>query len=269
MNKKILALTITAIMSITLLAGCGAKTSGTSDNSLNDIKKKGEFVVGLDDSFPPMGFKDDKGNIVGFDIDLANEAAKRMGVKAVFKPVAWDGILMSLNNKDIDLIWNGLTITDDRKKQIDFSKVYLENKQIIVVKSDSNISAKKDLSGKIVALQLGSSSETALNADSVTAKSIKEIRKFDDNTQALMDLQSGRVDAVVVDEVVGRYYMSKKPGVYKVLDEDFGKESYGVGIRKSDQTFKAELDKTLDAMKADGTADKISEKWFGKAIIAK
>ncbi|AKN32236.1 amino acid ABC transporter substrate-binding protein [Clostridium carboxidivorans P7] len=268
MKKKLVFLVIAIFTLGLLISGCGKKEQAT-DNSWKEIQQKGKFVLGLDDSFPPMGFKDDKGQIIGFDIDMAQEAAKRMGVKVELKPVQWDGVLLSLNNKDIDVIWNGLTITDKRKQQIAFSKVYLQNKQIIVTNNDSNIKTKKDLAGKKVGLQLGSSSETALNADSATAKSIKEIKKYSNNTEALMDLKTGRIDAVVVDEVVGRYYISKKPGQYKVADEDFGKEDYGVGIRKSDVTFKNELDKTLDAMKADGTADKISQKWFGKNIIAK
>ncbi len=122
----------------TIFTGCGQSKSGT-DNSWNEIKQKGQFVVGLDDSFPPMGFRNDSGQIIGFDIDMAKEAAKRMGVKVVFKPVQWDGIILSLKNKDIDLIWNGLTITDKRKQQIDFSNVYLQNKQIIVTTKDSPI----------------------------------------------------------------------------------------------------------------------------------
>ncbi len=126
---------------IFMLTGCGNKSK--EDTSLKDIKDKGEFVVGLDDSFPPMGFKNDKGEIVGFDIDLAKEVAKKMGVKVVFKPVQWDGVVLSLNNKDIDVIWNGLTITEKRKEQINFSKPYVENKQIIVVNNDSNIKSKK------------------------------------------------------------------------------------------------------------------------------
>ncbi|MBV7274083.1 amino acid ABC transporter substrate-binding protein [Clostridium thailandense] len=268
MKKKLALLTIMIFVLGLLVSGCG-QAKQTEDNSLKDIKQKGKFVVGLDDSFPPMGFKNDKGEIVGFDIDMAKEAAQRMGVKVEFKPVQWDGIILSLNNKDIDVIWNGLTITDKRKEQIDFSKVYLQNKQIIVVKNDSSIKTKKDLAGKVVGLQLGSSSETALAADTNTSKSLKETKKYSDNTEALMDLSQGRLDAVVVDEVVGRYYISKKPGLYKTLDEDFGKEDYGVGIRKTDKSFKEELDKTLDAMKADGTADKISQKWFGKNIITK
>lgn len=274
MKKKLTTLTAMLLTLGLLFSGCGQSTKNdqskqTADNSLNEIKQKGQFIVGLDDSFPPMGFKNDKGEIVGFDIDMANEAAKRMGVKAVFKPVQWDGVLLSLNNKDIDVIWNGLTITDERKKQIDFSKVYLQNKQIIVVKNDSTIATKKDLSGKKVGLQLGSSSEKALTDDKDTSGTLKEVKKYSDNTEALMDLSQGRIDAVVVDEVVGRYYISKKPGVYKTLNEDFGKEDYGVGIRKTDKTFREELDKTLDAMKADGTADKISQKWFGKDITSK
>jgi polar amino acid transport system substrate-binding protein len=271
MKKKFGFLTISILTLGILFSGCGqsSQSKQATDNSLSEIKQKGQFIIGLDDSFPPVGFKDEKGEIVGFDVDMAKEAAKRMGVKAVFKSVQWDGVLLSLNNKDIDVIWNGLTVTDKRKEQIGFSKTYLQSKQIIVVKNDSTIKNKKDLSGKVVGLQLGSSSEISLNSDAATAKSLKEIKKFSANTEALMDLTQGRVDAVVVDEAVGRYYISKKAGMYKILDEDFGKEDWGVGIRKSDKTFTDELNKTLDAMKADGTASKLSEKWFGKDIITK
>jgi ABC-type amino acid transport/signal transduction systems, periplasmic component/domain len=271
MKKKLSSLTVIILTLGLLFSGCGqsAQNKQTADNSLSETKQKGQFIVGLDDSFPPVGFKDEKGEIVGFDVDMAKEAAKRMGVKAVFKSVQWDGVLLSLNNKDIDVIWNGLTVTDKRKEQIAFSKTYLQSKQIIAVKNDSTIKGKKDLAGKVVGLQLGSSSEISLNSDATTAKSLKEIKKYSSNTEALMDLSQGRVDAVVVDEAVGRYYISKKPDMYKILDEDFGKEDWGVGIRKSDKSFKEELDKTLDAMKADGTAAKLSEKWFGKDIITK
>ncbi|EET84842.1 extracellular solute-binding protein family 3 [Clostridium carboxidivorans P7] len=177
MKKKLVFLVIAIFTLGLLISGCGKKEQAT-DNSWKEIQQKGKFVLGLDDSFPPMGFKDDKGQIIGFDIDMAQEAAKRMGVKVELKPVQWDGVLLSLNNKDIDVIWNGLTITDKRKQQIAFSKVYLQNKQIIVTNNDSNIKTKKDLAGKKVGLQLGSSSETALNADSATAKSIKENKKI-------------------------------------------------------------------------------------------
>jgi polar amino acid transport system substrate-binding protein len=266
MLKKKFGIIITFTLSLFLLAGC--VNSNTKGDSTNTIKEKGKFIVGLDDNFPPMGFRDDKGEIVGFDIDLAKEAAKRMNLTVEFKPVDWDGVVMSLNNKDIDVIWNGLTITDKRKEQIGFTKAYLENNQIIVVKESSAISKKSDLKAKVTGVQMGSSSEEAL-ANSDLSKTVKEVRKFSDNTQALLDLKNGGIDAVVVDEVVGRYYISKKPGEYKVLDENLGGEEYGVGVRKADKVFLENLDKALTDMKADGTADKIAEKWFGKAIIKK
>jgi ABC-type amino acid transport substrate-binding protein len=134
---------------------------------------------------------------------------------------------------------------------------------------NSTIKSKADLKGKVVGIQLGSSSEEALNADENTVKSLKEVRKYENNTEALLDLKNGNIDAVVVDEVVGRYYISKKPDDYEVLEDNFGDEEYGVGIRSEDTEVKNALDKVLNDMKADGTADKISEKWFGKSIVVK
>jgi polar amino acid transport system substrate-binding protein len=256
-----------AMLSTVILTACGS--TPPTDNSLKSIKEKKELIIGLDDNFPPMGFRDKNGEIVGFDIDMAKEVGKRMGVKVTFKPVEWDGIILSLNNKDIDAIWNGLTITDKRKEQIAFSKVYLQNKQIIIVKSKSNISKKTDLNDKIVGLQMGSSSETALSKDSKLTNSLKEVKKYSNNTEALLDLNAERIDAIVVDEVVGRYYASKKPGDYKVLDENLGVEDYGVGIRKTDTSLTEEINKLLEKIKSDGTANTISQKWFGKDIIYK
>jgi len=265
--KNKLKLVMVAILATIILAGCASKNA--KDNSLKDIQNKKELVVGLDDNFPPMGFRGKNGEIVGFDIDMAKEVGKRMGVKVTFKPVDWDGIILSLNNKDIDVIWNGLTITDIRKKQIAFSNVYVQNKQIIIVNSKSKIANKSALNGKTVGLQLGSSSETALDKDTALFKSVKEVKKYSNNTEALLDLNAGRIDAVVVDEVVGRYYVSKKPGMYKILDENLGVEDYGVGIRKNDVKLTAEINKQLEEIKKDGTANTISKKWFGKDIIYK
>jgi polar amino acid transport system substrate-binding protein len=258
---------LSALLCVALLFGCSGKSD--KDNSLKKVKSAGKFVVGLDDQFPPMGFRDESGNIVGFDIDLAKAAGKKLGVEVEFKPVDWDGVILSLNKGDIDVIWNGLTITEERKQKIAFSKPYLENHQIIVVKADSKIAAKADLSGKTVGLQLGSSSETALNADTATVGTLKGVRKYPNNVEALMDLSAGRVDAVVVDEIVGRYYIAKKPGEYKVLTDNFGTEAYGVGFRSSDAKFQEAIDKALDEMKADGTAAEISKTWFGEDILVK
>lgn len=262
-----LKLLMIAMLSTTILTACGSTPS--ADNSLKDIKTKKELIIGLDDNFPPMGFRDNSGEIVGFDIDMAKEVGKRMGVKVTFKPVEWDGIILSLNNKDIDAIWNGLTITDKRKEQITFSKVYLQNKQIVIVKNKANLSKKSDLNDKILGLQMGSSSETALASDSQLTSSLKEVKKYSNNTEALLDLNAERIDAVIVDEVVGRYYVNKKVGDYKVFDENLGVEDYGVGLRKSDTSLTEEVNKLLEEMKSDGTANTLSQKWFGKDIINK
>jgi len=265
--KRTLSLCVAMAAIFAFVAGCSSKQS---NDSFEKIKQDGVFVVGLDDAFPPMGFREKGTNdIVGFDIDLAKKAAEKMGLKVEFKPVAWDGVILSLNKGDIDVIWNGLTITPERQKQIAFSKPYLANRQVIVVKKGSKIKGKADLKGKVVGHQLGSSSENALNSDKQTVASLKEIRKYQDNMLALMDLSAGRIDAVVIDEIVVRYNMAKKPGEYVLLSEDFGTEDYGVGMRKSDVSFVAALDKALDEMKTDGSADAVSRKWFGEAIIRK
>jgi len=243
--------------------------TAAQDKSWEEIKAKGYFTVGLDDSFPPMGFRDEKGEIVGFDIDLAKKAAEKMGVQVKFQPVVWSGVIMELTNKNIDLIWNGMTITDERKEKINFTKPYLANKQIIVVQKNSAVKTKADLAGKKVAVQAGSSSVDALKKDEATFKSLKQMVEFPNNTEALMDLAAGRVDAVVVDEVVGRYYIAKKADLYSVLADNFGSEEYGVGVRKTDAAFLAELQKALDSMNADGSAKAISEKWFGADIVLK
>ena len=267
MKKVLFSLAAFAAVTV-LLPCCGAKSG--ADKSLEQIKAKGVFVVGLDDAFPPMGFREKGSNeIVGFDIDLAKKAAEKLGVKVEFKPVAWDGIILSLNKGDIDVIWNGLTITPEREKQIAFSRPYLDNRQIIVVKTASKVQAKADLKGKTVGLQLGSSSENALKADVETSKIVKDVKKYSDNQLALLDLEAGRVDAVIIDEIVGRYNIAKKPGVYRVLADNCGTELYGVGLRKNDASFTAALDKALDEMKKDGSADAISKKWFGESIIKK
>lgn len=271
MKKKVALLIGAIFITGSLFVGCGSakNSSKASSDSVQVIKEKGKFIVGLDDSFPPMGFRDEKGEIVGFDIDLAKEAAERMGVEVEFKPIDWDGVILSLYNKDIDVIWNGLTITEERKEKIGFTKAYLKNKQIIVTSVDSNIDKKSQLEDKIVGVQMGSSSDEALNKDKEIVESLKEIKKYPNNTDALLDLKSGRIDAVVLDEIVGRYYTSKKEGEYKILKDDFGGEEYGVGYRKEDESFGQALDKILDEMKEDGTADEISNKWFGEAIVEK
>lgn len=254
-----------AVLLVASLISCG---SGEQKDAWPKIKKQGFFVLGLDQSFPPMGFRNKEGKLVGFDIDLAREAAKRIGLQVKLKPCDWKGIIPSLNNGVIDVIWNGLTVTDKRKEKIDFSKVYLNNRQVVVVRSGSPVKQPAELKGKVVGLQMGSTSEKAFNSSVLKGK-VKELKKYSDNTEALMDMKAGRLEAVVVDEIVARFYLSKKPGEFRVLEQDLGKEAYAVGFRKSDDKFRKKINEALDAMKKDGTADKISKKWFDKVIVVK
>jgi len=135
------------------------------------------------------------------------------------------------------------------------------------VPASAAIKTRADLAGKTVGAQDGSSAVDAVKKDDAVFKSFKEFKTFGDNVTALMDLSTGRLDAVVVDEVVGRYYVAKKPQDYAVLEDNFGTEEYGVGVRKDDTALQGRLDTALGEMKKDGAAAKIAEQWFGKNIV--
>ena len=267
--RKRTALVLIASLAATLLVACGKTEPAPQNKTSAAPVPPAVIVVGLDDNFPPMGFRDENNVLVGFDIDLASEAGKRLGAEVQFKPIDWNAKEAELSSKRVDVLWNGLTITDARKEKILFTTPYLENRQIIIVTDKSPINSKADLAGKAVGVQDGSSAIEAVEKDGATAKSLKELKKFGDNVTALMDLSVGRLDALVVDEVVGRYYTTRKPGEYRVLEENFGTEDYGVGTRKDDTALMARLQTAMDDMKRDGSAAAISTKWFGKDIVKK
>ena len=184
------------------------KEIAEDDTSLEDLKSRGKFIIGLDDSFPPMGFRDEENNIVGVDIELAAEVAERLGVEFVAQPINWDTKEMELENGNIDCIWNGMTVTDERKEAMFLSKPYLNNRQVVIVKESSGIKELSDLEGKIVALQKGSSAEQALASSDIADK--VKVQTYDENVTAFMDLQAGRVDAFLVDEVAGNYIVANQ-----------------------------------------------------------
>ncbi|MDF2840001.1 MAG: ABC-type transporter, periplasmic subunit family 3 [Clostridia bacterium] len=272
-NYALLVLVI-SIFTLASLTGCsGAKASQTAANTeaagFDKLQEQGYVTVGFDDTFVPMGFQNEKGEIVGFDIDLANEVFKRVGIEVRFQPIDWSMKETELNTGNIDLIWNGYTITEERKEKVAFTKPYLENKQIIITLADSNINSKSDLAGKVVAAQNGSSSLDAINNESEVAATFRDGAPvlFDTNNEALMDLEAKRTEAVVADEILARYYIAERgQEKYKVLSEDFGKEEYGIGIRKDDTELLEKVEKAMDDMRKDGTFAKISEEWFGENI---
>lgn len=276
MNNLIKKLTIVAIIATlgTSLVAC----TGASQNKSSETKSKGstldkdELVIGLDDTFVPMGFKDESGKLVGFDVELANAVGKKLNKTVKFQPINWSMKETELKNGNIDLIWNGYSINDERKQKVEFSKPYLNNKQVIVTLADSNIKSKADLAGKKVGAQNESTAVDAVEADGNTIKSFDggKLVTFKDNNQALMDLEAKRLDAIVVDEILARYYMKARgQEKYKVLTEDFGSEQYGVGIRKGDTKFVEAFNKALDEVIADKTAGEISKKWFEEDIVIK
>ncbi|MFJ8247536.1 amino acid ABC transporter substrate-binding protein [Peribacillus asahii] len=259
--KRIATMILTLVAMFSILTACGtAEDKGTD--------QKDTLVIGIDDQFAPMGFRDENNEIVGFDIDYAKAAAEKMGMTAEFQPIDWKTKESELSSGRIDLIWNGYTITDERKEKVLFTKPYLENAQVVVTLTDSKLKKLDDLSGKVVGIQALSSASDALNANPIKSK-IKTVTEFKDNVLALSDLKTGRIDAVVIDEVVINYYMSKEKDTFKLLDESLAPEQYGVGVKKGNEELLEKLQKSLDEMNEDGTAAEISEKWFGEDKVLK
>ena len=275
MKKKILSVCM-ATMMILGMAACGSseqpeqeqteqQATGEETESTLDYDK---IVVGLDDTFAPLGFRDEEGNLVGVDVELMEATGEIMGIPFELQPIDWSMKETELANKNIDMIWNGYTITEERKEKVAFSQPYLNNRQVVVTMADSDINTLEDLTDKTVAAQAESSAIDAINAKPEIAQTFKSLGEFETNDQCLMDLEAGRTDAVVADEVIIRYYVSKKgEEKYKILEEDFGKEEYGIGVRKEDTALLEALNVALDTLKENGTTKEISEKWFGSDII--
>ena len=225
-----------------------------------------KITVGLDDTFAPMGFKNEKGEIVGFDIDLAKEVAKRLNMEVDFKSINWDSKILDLNSGNIDLIWNGLTITPERSAETEMSKPYMSNNQSIVVKTGSDIKTKNDLNGKIVGVQNQSSGEETVIKEGADKK-FKEFKGYAQYDQAFMDLDAGRIEAVVVDEMFAKYIkntkekQSGKP-LYTILKDNFGMEECGIAAKKGNRKLIDAIDRTIEEMKADGTYNEIFNRWF-------
>ena len=255
-----------AASSTTALSSPTDINAAAQDLSWDKVKEKGELVLGLDDSFPPMGFRDEDNNIVGYDIDLAQEVASRLGVKLKLQPINWDTKEQELNTGNIDCIWNGLTITEDRKKNILFSDPYMNNQQVLVVLADSKVNNLADLKGKTLALQAASSAADALNSKGDFKATLKDVIELKDNNMCLLDLKTGNVDAVAMDEIVARYYIQMKSEKYRVLEEGLTGEEYGIGFRTADVQLMTKVNDTLKEMAKDGKITEISNKWFGRDI---
>lgn len=266
--KKLFTLILTGMMILTASACSSDKNSSNSstDNSLKDVKDKGELVLGLDDSFPPMGFQDADGNIIGFDIDLANEVASRMGVQLKLQPIVWSTNISQLNSKNIDCVWNGMSINDERKEKMLLSEAYMKNRMVLVVTNKSGINSSTELKGKVIGVQNGSTAHGILE-ESNFKDDAKEITGFTDNLKAFLALESGGIDSLFIDEVFAEYYIESNKKDFKILDDGaLADEEYAIGFRTGDTALRNEVQKILSEMKADGKVAEISQKWFGEDI---
>lgn len=272
--KKVAVFGVVAVMGISMI-GCGSTSKSASSSSQGNAEStldKDELIIGLDDTFVPMGFKDESGELCGFDVELAKAVGEKLNKKIKFQAIDWSMKETELSGGNIDLIWNGYSINDERKEKVEFSKPYLNNTQIIVTLSESDINSKADLKGKKVGAQNQSTAVDAVEAEKNVMDTFDggKLVTFEDNNQALMDLEAGRLDAIVVDEILARYYIKQRgEEKYKILTENFGDEQYGVGIRKGDTKFVEAFNKALDEVIADGTAGEISKKWFDEDIVIK
>lgn len=266
MKKKtrgILAAVLAGVM-IFGLVGCGSKSSSGSDKAASGDNDDDTFVVGFDENFPPFGYVGDDGEYTGFDIDLAKECAKRMNMKIVLQPIDWDSKDMELASGTIDCIWNGFTI-NGREDQYTWTSPYMDNSQVVVVRSDSGIHSLSDLAGKTVEVQKESSAQSALEDDdhSELLSSFGDFLTVADYNTALMDLEQGTVDAVAMDIFVAKDQIAARgDDTFQILDEQISSEQYAVGFLKGNTELRDEVQKTLYDMVQDGTFKEISEKWF-------
>ncbi len=249
--KKVMVLVLCLALCLSMFAGCGAK----ADN---------EFILGLDDTFTPMGFRDGNNEIVGFDIDVATAVCDYLGWDLVLQPVDWDSKEMELNTGTIDCIWNGMSWSADRAEAMNLSIPYMNNEMVFVVRN-GDVASIGDLTGGAVAVQNGSTADETLTA--LADEYGITIDRFDTNNVALMDLETLGVDAVFMDSVSAGYYIAESGKDFIMLSEGSLTEQYIIGFRLEDEELKTQVEDALRALDADGTLEEISIKWFSEDVL--
>lgn len=270
MKLKKIVLGMVAVVTLVTLTACGKKEA-SGDDSWKTIEKDKKVTIGLDDTFVPMGFKDEDGKIVGFDVDLAKAVFKEYDIKAEFQPIDWSMKENELENGTIDLIWNGYTVTKSREKKVLFTDPYAQNEQVLVTKKDSNITKAEDMKGKILGAQEGSSGYEAFNNQ---AKTLKDIVKDNDATlyasfnEAMIDLENGRINGLLIDKVYADYYLKQanKLNDYNIFSVGFKNENFAVGARKGDKELVKKINSAFKELQENGKYGEISKKWFGEEL---
>lgn len=280
MKKRFVSAALAAVMALSMTA-CGSSNSAAEttaadteaaesqaeETTAEEAKTTdgGTLIVGFDQDFPPMGFVGDDGEYTGFDLELAQEVAKRLGLEYKAQPIAWDSKDMELESGNIDCIWNGFTMTG-REDDYTWTEPYMANQQVFVVANDSDINSQADLAGKIVEVQADSSAEAALKEASELTATFKELLTTADYNTAFMDLEQGAVDAIAMDVIVAGYQIQQRNADFKILDDSLSEEEYGVGFKKGNTELRDKVQSTLEEMAEDGTLQEVSEKWFSKDV---
>ena len=255
---------IAIVFLLLFIVGCAGKDANGDDKSLKKVLDAGQLVLGLDENYPPMGYRDESGEIVGFDIDMAKEVCNRLGIELVTKPIEWDLKEDELNSGNIDCIWNGMSVSPERAASMRLSKSYLRSELVFVVMSDSDINDVHDIEGKTVGVQLGSTTEDELRSSTMMSKI--ELVGYSDNKELMDDLMNRNVDVAFIDTISTYYYSSMSDENLTVLPTVYSREELAIGFRKDDLSLRDKIQETIDEMNADGTLKSISEKWFGKDI---
>ena len=288
MKKRVVCAALVSIMTMSLAACSGGAASAPAETKAESTEAKteaaettekaaeaegetkaegGTLIVGFDQDFPPMGFMGDDGEYTGFDLELAQEAAKRLGLEYKPQPIAWDAKDMELEAGTIDCIWNGFTM-NGREDAYTWSDPYMDNSQVFVVTADSGISTLADLAGKVVEVQTDSSAEAALKDNQELSSSFGTLQTVADYNTAFMDLEMGAVDAIAMDVIVAGYQIEQREDGdnYVILEETLAAEEYGIGFKKGNEALRDKVQTTLEEMAADGTMAEISNKWFGRDV---
>ncbi|KEY48217.1 amino acid ABC transporter substrate-binding protein [Streptococcus equinus] len=270
--KKILFSAL-VLVSTVALAACGTSSSKKASNTdqWDSYVKDGKITIGFDNTFVPMGYEDEDGKNVGFDIDLANAVFAEYGIKVKWQSINWDMKETELNNGTIDLIWNGYSITDERSEKVRFTNPYMVNEQVLVTKKSSDITSFAGMKGKVLGAQSGSSGYDAFNANPKVLKNIVsggDATQYETFTQALIDLKNDRIDGLLIDKVYANYYLEQEGELdkYNIISSEFDGEDFAVGARKADKTLVKKINQAFQKLYKDGKFQEISNKWFGEDV---
>ncbi|PKK40016.1 hypothetical protein ABB02_00810 [Clostridiaceae bacterium JG1575] len=265
MMKKIPAL----LMALTLVVSAAAcsNSAAAGKDRLAQVQETKKLKVGMETTYPPMEFTDEKGSTIGFDVDLMAAIAQKLGVQMDVVPTDFAGITEGLAANRFDVIASGMNITEKRKESVLFSDPYIDavGLSLILRPEEKDVKKFSDLAGKKIGLQQGSTADEWARSQS----NLGEVKEYLSISEALLDLSAGRIQAVVTDNVVGAYYIKKDPKNYQMPKELLEAGPLGIAIPKDAPELKAQIDAALKTLKAEGTLANLSEKWFGTNIYQK